>query len=296
MTSTVNPEFLSQSHLKDIDLCEEKYRLMYIAGNGGGEHGFQMAREVGTAFDVYVKNMIDPSQKIEFPDWPEGSADHTEARRRGLYIARLYKQCGALEKFNDLGIHIIPRMKKVITYDGIQIPLAGSLDIIKSNGDPADFKVSGAGSKASLKPGYKYSFKMRLGKIEFHKAPHERCGIPMEEINEDWALQQVIYNLLCGKQPNQPMRAHIEMAAVRGEVVDFGTYDAPISPWYVEKVLKLAADKWRRIQARTFDPPFYQEYKCDKYFAKVCPVAHLCSGYNNRPSVDKVADLSWLDR
>lgn len=288
--------FMSQSALKDFLLCEEKHRLVWQNGKDpeGKIDGFSMAREVGTAFDVYVKNMIDPMQKVIFDSWE--SKDHRIAMSRGLDIARAYERSGALELFKELGVHIIPRMKRQCQIGSVLVPLEGHLDIIKASGDPADFKVSGAGSKAYIKKGYKYCFKYKYGSYVYDRRPCERYGIPMEEINEDWAIQQVVYNILCGKRQSDPHRAHIEMVAVRGDVYDFATYDAPISPAFVDKVYAWIENSWKKIVAKEYATPFYQEYKCDRYYGQKCVVASICHAYNNRPSVSKAPDLGWLDR
>lgn len=142
---------------------------------------------------------------------------------------------------------------------------------------PVDWKVNGALSKTgqSPKPGY-------LRKIVngFDEGRHDRYGIPLEEIDQDWANQLTFYSWINGNEEIEDYPVAIEQIAVRGETIAFASFRTYVSKAWVQKTKTTLQDLWERFASGTLNEPVPSKFLCEPYNQpKPCTI--VCPFYKN---------------
>lgn len=274
------PSYLSPSSLKMFEHEPNKFYLTRMAPNPMPREPQSMAAAVGSAFDVMIKNYLLNSRKCMHQGAPTKEEVHKrvlsgvkadldriselpfmdaffelsvephcreEAKGAGLKIAKFYVE--QLPKFDltfmNLEIH------REFTLFNQGVPLFMKLDssvLDKSKEIPFDWKVKGYSSDASPVAGYA----MIVGEDGVMKGAHEKFGLPMDQINEDWAMQLATYGWGLGKIPGEPFMAMIHSPVLRSTGMRIALYYAEITAEFQKKLIERYREAWHSIQSGKF--------------------------------------------
>jgi hypothetical protein len=197
-------------------------------------------------------------KSLEFILWNTNIQPHnrTEAAGAGKYLFSIYKHILESECNNFVDVEI--RRTFNLNVKGVIIPIGGIADAwyslaVRDNNIsggfetvPFDWKVSGYNSEMSPKKGYKFSWSNGLF-AGTHKDYHS--DMPMDEIDEDWAMQCCTYGWMMGKTLFEPFTAMIDGIFIRKNTVKVARYVGVITPEYQVTVMDRYLRAWEEIHA-----------------------------------------------
>lgn len=263
-------QYLSPSSYKDWKHCAHRFKLVRI--DGLKEQQIKTVNlDVGTVFDAHVKKLL--NKRLELGLLLKEVDETSQAMDIGRNIAAIYKKSGALQHLIDEGVGHV-EIDKEFTINGV--PVYGKPDFVMHDGTIGDWKTSLSGSP---KPGYyrRIEYQTDTG-LTFEKLPHEKNGINLEEIDNDWAIQVTIYAFLMGKKPTVGLKARIEHLVTQVNKVVVCSYLAKIGLEFQNYIYHDLKIVWDDIMAGRFPPPIFDKFRCYKW-GKTCEVAEHCEAF-----------------
>lgn len=167
--------------------------------------------------------------------------------------------------------------------------LYGMPDLALKSGEVLDWKCQGMfGQGTRPRDGYIRCFVFgkhhSMHMKDIGSSPKGDDQVPMEQINEDWAIQLYLYNRLLGHNPGAPLRAGIENICVEYKpqpTVYCASFRNPISREFqltIERAFHSAFGRLTSNDEAKIEPPNAVKYRCISY-GKLCPVALFCPSY-----------------
>lgn len=275
------PEYLSPSSFKEWRLCPTKFYFKRMATADYIVEPQSLPAAVGSAFDDLICRRI--AQEMGWNEVIEQEDNVSEEHKAKAYpyarrLLNTYIELGCFRNLMDDGIlEIHPHTKKIVSYNGKEVPLYGKPDIILASGIPCEFKVSGAFSNSGVSPNPGY-LRYINNKCK-RKGYHERALEKLETLNEDWALQLAIYHWLDnGITPMRELRVAVEQLAIRGDTIACVSFRNSISIEYQEKLYKSIEKSWDNIVNGDIPAANPEHVRCHA-FNSVCFYANQCDAY-----------------
>lgn len=169
----------------------------------------------------------------------------------------------------------------------------GRPDLTLKSGEVLDWKCQGMfGRGTRPRDGYTRCFVFGRdhpmhGK-DMGSSPKGDDKVPMEQINEDWAIQLYLYNRLLGHRAGEPLRAGIENICVdypkkNQPVIFCASYRNPISQYFQLSIEKKFHDAYNRLIESDTDHKVIEsanpaKYRCITY-NRLCSVSQFCEAY-----------------
>lgn len=217
---------------------------------------------VGIAFDAMVKSRIAADRGIRCPSLDFMLNDVKVERERALAQARQllggYEASGAFAR-------LLEEHPMAVAVDGedfapgTRVPVRTRIDCVVDIGGKCrilDWKVKGSGNPGgqSPTPGYVRIWDTDQPRIPF--AAHPKSGLPLEQLNRDWATQLTMYGWAQGLPMGEDVVGCIdEVVAWRGDRVRVASFRHPISLAFQQDVARRLVEAWRRIESReVLDP------------------------------------------
>lgn len=279
-------EYLSPSSMQEMENCDYAFYLKRMAGLAWPDYVQGVAAAIGSAFDSYVKHAL--AEELGLGNDPRFSVDNlinatvdeenrSAAVPMGQLIFKHYQSSGMYQSLLDEGLGSIELdSRKPIVVGDTEIPFVGKPDAALIDATIVDWKVQGSASKhgASPTPGYAY------GKRGFNKlGAHKRCGEPLENLNDKWALQLAIYSwLYTGIEPFRDIPVAIENVSVRSGKYTFTSIRTHITAEYQKQVWERAKAAWHKAQTGEINDPMPNSRKCFPYNTR-CPMADNCEAF-----------------
>jgi hypothetical protein len=198
---------------------------------------------VGQAFDGYVKECIAGLAGVAVvPPLAETVAKVVVEPDRALAMGgRLLAHYGRSAALGNLLLEG-PQALEVRVDGSIDgVPVRAQIDCILRGSIPIDWKVAGANRPGDVSPmkGYMRCLDSRK---PGEPVAHKLAGLPLDEIDEDWATQMTIYSELLGTKV-----VGIEQVIVGPDYARFATYRTTISDAFREKVKARLREAWAKI-------------------------------------------------
>lgn len=170
--------------------------------------------------------------------------------------------------------------------------LYGKPDLTLKTGEVLDIKTSGMWGRGTRpKRGYircfVFSENHPMSGKDLGPSPEGEDNVPMETINEDWAIQLYLYNRLLGHNPGEKLRAGIEHICVEyapSPTIWIASFRNPISPSFQLEIERAYHDAFDRLNeslpedSKRIESPQATKYRCISY-GKLCACAPYCSSY-----------------
>jgi hypothetical protein len=199
-------------------------------------------QSVGLSFDALVKETVAGMMGIDVPAMDETlkkiQVEPDRALGLGGRLVAHYARAGAL------GWLLLEGPKALeARYDGTidGVPVRCQIDCVLRDNTPLDWKVAGANRPGQVSPakGYSRGFDSREpGKPKAHKL----VGIPLDEIDKDWATQMTIYSEILGVQT-----VAIDQVIVGDGYARYAQYRTTVSDKFREDVKRRLRDAWAAI-------------------------------------------------
>lgn len=217
---------------------------------------------VGIAFDALVKTRLAKELGFHAPSLEFMLHEVTTERERALKSAE-----GYVDGYVRSGAYrrLLEECPVGVAVDGedfapgTQIPICTRIDcIIKPPGSVPvilDWKVKGSGTPGtSPTPGYCRLWDTDQPGIPF--GGHPKAGLPLEELNPEWATQLVMYGWAQGYPMSAELTAAIDEVCVwHGDRVRVASFRHPISLAFQQNVKTRIEAAWRKIESReVLDP------------------------------------------
>lgn len=273
--------------------CQFKVYLSRLAGHTYPEQERSYAASVGTAFDAFVKDYIAIKRKIVSPVL---SLDFLlkglskESIIHGKQIAKVYINSGWIQLFLDIKEL---RLEQEVYGNYANVPILGRIDAIL-DGVPFDWKVRGANSGIAGNSANKiYPTKGFGERTEFdlisggskkiiylagQKVPQE---IPLEQRNEDWAIQLLFYNWLVR---DIPYKFQIHEIVQQDNNLIFVNHEYIIGLEFARQIKQELDIMWNKINYQLYyadiEEPRPRTQICENY-GQLCEVAQFCNAYMN---------------
>lgn len=263
-------DYLSPSSYKDWKHCGWRFKLIRIDGIKKQEIK-TINLDVGTVFDAHVKRMLNRRLLLSvlLKDVPED----IPAMHVGRNLAAIYQKSGALKHLVDEGVGHV-EIDKEFLVNGI--PVYGKPDFVMHDGTIGDWKTSLSGSP---RPGYYRRIEYQTDtELTIDKEPHEKNGINLEQVDQDWAIQVTIYAFLMGKRPTKGLKARIEHIVTQVNKVVICSYNTEIGFEFQNLIYEDLRTTWNDIMAGRFPAPTFDKYKCFKW-GRTCEVADYCTAF-----------------
>lgn len=267
--------FLSPSALK---MLEESPAQFYFRRLGPPE--FSPPREeqsfpaaCGIAFDAMVKDRVAKECGFRAPSLEfmlnevrfahiEDIAKRAEERTRCLNLARGllagYESSGALRR-------LLEERPTAVAVDGedfapgTRVPVRTRIDCLTEYGGfhrIHDWKVSGSGRPGTHSPTPGFNLTWDTDQPGVPTPSHHKFGLPLEELNSDWATQITMYGWAQGYPISENVVGSIDEVCVwHGERVRVAQFRAKISVAFQQGVKSRLEDAWRRIESREVIDP-----------------------------------------
>lgn len=301
-------EYISPSTLNVLLDCEYSTYLTKMAGKDIPREPTNEQMALGTCFDAHAKNAINLAHHLKLgvtlgsmlKDLPDNMR-HMIAYGKAVFDN--YEYFGCLDELLKIGIEAIelnltvpivaPTISDEDGYrDKEQFIIHGFPDVVLKDNKPHDFKVSGWGSSRvkSPKPGYE-SYRISLpDSIDFKdKGKHPQCGIPLEQIDEKWARQMLLYCWALSADPETGMgtvedkeyRASLDQIILQADGrIGVAKYDTYISRDFNNQTFDQCCDIWRRMNNGEIAEPIPNLWKCEPFRKpRACTVA--CPNYQS---------------
>lgn len=281
------PIYLSPSAFMLWRDCPYKYWLKYISGwKFPDQQGIPAA--VGSAFDLFVKRWIaakinissehklQPEVLLENIQCPDEQKE--EILRVGKNLSDFYQKLGLADRLMRENPVDLELEGYITLPNGVTI-LGKPDGCFEKDGEfiPFDFKVRGYGSKSAYSPtqGYRYY----ITNTGITKEAHAKAGIPMEKLNESWAIQLAMYYWILNGRcvVDRPIPAAIEEVVFNSTGFVFSSIRTTISPSFLQWLL----DELKNCWDNCIYPPTPQpnNWRCNKYNMR-CQCASRCGAYN----------------
>lgn len=286
----VPPKYISPSTFKLMQQCEYMVWLLKYSGIPFLESPQTKPMAVGSAFDSFVKAEIayllgkhKESKNLLAELLKTVSEQHADCILVGKKLFEEYNYAGCVRRLMDDGLTDIElsSTREIFgqTVAGSEktiggVPVFCKPDAVIGTNTPIDWKVNGALSDtgASPKKGY-----LRCYKNGCDQGRHDQYGIPLEDIDKDWAIQLTFYAWVAGKlEGNLPVA--IEQVAVRGAVVQFASFRTYVSDSFAQAVKAQLQDYWERFNSGVVADPVPGTWKCEP-FGTPRPCTVVCKAY-----------------
>lgn len=293
------PEYLSPTSFMEFEKCGMKFYLKRMSGQIYIKDIQSLPAAIGSAFDAIASWEIakclglenDPEMQLQH--LINNSVDETLRGEAVPHAQRLfdsYKSMGCFSRLMDAGVTDIHPATKKIVHDnlGNEVSLYGKPDVFLHDGTPVEFKINGATSKTGQSPcqGYKMAY-FSNGQIK----SHERWKEPLENLNEEWAIQLFIYNMMhSGLLPFRDYKYRLEQGAIRPTNHAFATFQGVISEEFARRTWTKLYNNWKRILAGDIPDANVSKTTCHSY-NQLCEVAEICTSYQeirNSPMGDMI--------
>lgn len=272
---------ISPSSLSEWMLCPTKFYLKRLSQHNWQPDPQGKPAAVGTAFDCYVKAEF--ARRLGLPyniqEELKKGVEHADCIDLGKSLANKYIRWGFIDKRLEEGlvdIHFESRQDFLI--DNEVIHILGYPDARFSNGTMLDFKVSGALSSTGASPKPGYLFRCVDGVHDY--VSHHKAQEPLELIDEDWARQQVIYNLFTFGKPVERLPVAIDQVSIRGNKVTISEIRTHVTLEFQNQVLRQIRDCWVKANEGEIEEAQPAPARCMMY-NQLCSVANLCTAYTS---------------
>lgn len=304
-------EYLSPSSIGRILECPYSEYLLRCAGYQLPQMPQTEQMAIGSAFDAFVKAEISRllGKEVKLAQLLESSVskDNKHIIRYAHDLFNIYNYYGCVKQLMDEGIEDIELdIKKTVGGEKVSgtdfnlggVPLFGKPDAMLSNNRPIDWKVNGWNSKTgqSPKPAYQRALEIKIktndqGEIISHtnagdKGRHNNYPLPMEYIDDKWALQLLVYYWLGSKieiteDTLCPKEVGIEQIAIRPNTICLVRYRTTISKDFAKKIYDTVKKIWTMFETGEFPEPQPSFQTCEPYNnPKVCTM--VCEAYKNK--------------
>jgi len=237
------PEYLSPS---SFALFEEDPIAYYKAKLGPAEAAVyeppSVAMRVGSMFDGMLGCLW---RKEGIPE--EWKSDEGFPIARKMFFD--YVATGGYERLLQLGIVDMQRELHGFVPE-TDVPIHGFADVVTSVGLTPDWKVSNAQAAKPPSPpkGYAVSVKIKPDG-DYEVKQHKDFGMPLDQINERWAIQQAMYQWML----HEDMRPFLGVLHLM-QPNRFTEYQAPVTLDFQYRLRRRLVDAWDKIQQRDVVP------------------------------------------
>ena len=252
-----------------------------------------MAQATGTAFDIMVKGALNRRVKVQEELGKEILAKNEAAIQLAKEIFEAYSR-GPMEalKKEGLGYGGVDQEIEIISPEGKKSILYGKPDLTLKTGEVLDWKCQGMwGRGTKPRRGYircfVFSKNHPMNGKDIGPSPEGEDDVPMEQVNEDWAIQLYLYNRLLGHVAGDKLRAGIENICVEyapSPTIWCASFRNPISSGFQLKIEREFHSAFERLNESTPEDPKRIEaaqpasYRCVTY-NKLCACAPYCEAY-----------------
>lgn len=217
---------------------------------------------VGIAFDAIVKFEVAKQRAIRCPSLDymlnDIKKDKDEVVKHAQQLFDGYKRSGAFAR-------LLEEKPVGVAVDGedfapgTRVPVRTRIDCIVDYGGRQrilDWKVKGSNNPGSASPTQGYLRTWDTDQPGIPTPAHSKSGLPLEELNPEWATQLVMY----GWAQGYPITADLvgcidEVVAWHGDRVRVANFRHPISVAFQQNVKTRLEDAWNKIQSReVLDP------------------------------------------
>ena len=277
------PRYLSPSGYQTFRHCQYLYYLLKMTQRHIPYEPQSLPAAIGNAFDLYVKNYIAEyyGYKFDFEFEIRNAIDNPKTRSKAIDIAER-----AFLVYLDTAMpYIIEEGVAEIETTKDRGFLSGRPDAILMDGTVLDWKMQGfVASPRSPAKGYVRCW--RRGRLQ--PKPHKDYGIPLEQINEKWAVQLFVYSYLAGHNPGKPLRVAIDNVTTRinspiashyhKNTIVVSQIRTHIEPSFQLKTWDELVSAWDLIQSGEIEEPEFSDYRCNA-FKRPCRAHKKCEYY-----------------
>lgn len=282
--------YISPSTYNVLRSCEMATYYIKMSGKQIEKEPQTEQMALGSAFDSHIKAEIAQrlGLKNNLKDLLKSVDPHmTHMIKFAKAIADTYIYYGALDKLLEVGIKTVESKSYKVMKNSkgeVDFVLFGYPDAELSNLRPHDWKVGGWGSKTnrSPKPGYiDYIVPDAKDFMKFtSKGKHKSYGIPFEAINEDWAVQLLMYGWFChGYTEGATYHGSLHQVILQPDNrVCIAFYDTYISKEFAKQVYDNCVGIWDRFSRGEVKEPVPDSWTCEPYRKpRICTL--VCDAY-----------------
>jgi hypothetical protein len=279
--------YISPSTFMKWKNCEYSVFLQRLAGYPYVREPQGLAAAIGSAFDALVKDVMIKRKGWKSPFTLKGmlknnvtieGEQRSIAIEQGRYVAAQYIK-------SDLFIKLMDCVQEVEReyYANIGgIPILGQLDA-RVDGMPFDWKLRGFASKNIPSPTKGFNVRYNLATVI--EEPMHKERFPLNEKNENWAIQMAMYDLCTKAFMNKYIIHEITpncMVEHKGNIASNTIKAETLNVPFYRQLLKELTDMWEAIHGQLeyadVPPPDPHEQKCHKW-GVICGVAEKCAQY-----------------
>lgn len=271
--------YISPSAFMTWKSCQFKIYQSRLAGHKYMDMKQSPAAAIGTAFDAFIKHCIasrtgklQPHNHIDRLLTDLNCDNKGDIITKGKSIAKQYIDMGYVDKILGKYGDIDVECNRYSNFGGV--PILGKIDMVVDN-VPFDWKTRGWASNYPISPtkGYSHS--------SHNDRRHPEYGLPLNVINDRWAIQLTFYNWILGN--DNPPIIH-EIFPKRDGTVAVSIYDTIIQVGFVNQLRVELEEMWETIMGQgiytDIKEPVPRKSLCEAYNS-VCVVAHLCKKYKD---------------